>query len=173
MGKKQVIWTCDSLLDEDARKEYQESQREYSGNEEYEVTDEEWEDTVIQCLADERLNLNKEVNGVIIAYADLGLWYGRRKGYQLLGHNIANILHSSHDAEWYGDSYNIRGIEYHHDGTNHILYRVAKDMETAQRITEKIYNGTINEVQFRKMTKSLHPYVAEIYGWKTRCKKCV
>lgn len=173
MKKKQLIWTYDSLLDENARKAYQESRREWSGNEEHDVTDEEWADEVSLWLDDERTNLNKDVNGVIIAFADLGLWYGRRQGYKIIGNNIADILRSSHDAEWFGDTYNIRGVEHHHDGTNYILYRVAKDMETARRITEKIYEGTINEAQFRRMTHSLHPYVAEIYGWKTRSRKCV
>lgn len=173
MEKKQLIWTCDSFLDEDARKEYQESRRECSGDRECKVTDEEWADEASLWLDDERTNLNKEVDGVIIAFADLGLWHGRRKGYKIIGHNIANILHSSHDAEWFGDSYNIRGVEYHHDGTNYILYRVAKDMETAQRIAEKIYSGAADEARFCRMTRSLHPYVAEIYGWKTRCRKCV
>lgn len=173
MYKKQMIWTCDSLLDEAARNVHQESQREYSGNGEYVVSDEEWAYEVALWLNDERLNLDKEVNGVIIAFADLGLWHGRRQGYKIIGNNIADILRSSYDAEWFGDTYNIRGVEYHHDGTNHILYRVAKDMGTVQRITEKIHDGTINEAQFRRMTRSLHPYVADIYGWKTRCRKRV
>ncbi|MBO5059170.1 MAG: hypothetical protein J6C10_06755 [Prevotella sp.] len=173
MEKKQLIWTCDSLSDEDARKAYQESRRECPGDEEHNVTDEEWADEVSLWLDDERANLNKEVNGVIVAFADLGLWHGRRQGYKIIGRNIADILRSSHDAEWFGDTYNIRGVEYHHDGTNYILYRVAKDMEAAERITEKIYSGEVDEAQFRKMTRSLHPYVAEIYGWKTRCRKCV
>lgn len=179
MEKKQLIWTCDSLLDEDARTAYQKSLHECSGDTKHNVTDEDgllslsekWANEVYLWLEDERTNLNKDVNGVIIAFADLGLWYGRRQGYKIIGNNIADILHSSHDAEWFGDTYNIRGIEYHHDGTNYILYRVAKDMEAAERITEKIYSGEVDEAQFRKMTRSLHPYVAEIYGWKTRCRK--
>lgn len=84
-----------------------------------------------------------------------------------MGHNVANILHSSYDAEWYGDTYNIRGTMHHHDGTNYILYRVAKDEDTAQRIADKIYDGEIDEAQFRRMTRSLYPYVAVVYGWKT------
>ena len=47
-----------------------------------------------------------------------------------------------------------------------MLYRVAKDRETAERIAEQIYNREIDEAGFRKRTRSLHPYVAEIYGWK-------
>ncbi len=59
----------------------------------------------------------------------------------------------------------------HHDGTNYALYRVAKDRDTAERIAEKIYNGEIDESGFRQRTRSLYPYVAEVYGWKTRKHK--
>lgn len=167
---KQIIWTSDEFFNDASRIEFQKCQRELLGDSEYKVSDEEWNETVYSYLEDERLNLDEEVNGVIIAFADLGLWRGRRQGFQLMGNNIANILHSNYDAEWYGDTYNIRGIEYHHDGTNYILYRVAKDEETANRIAEKIYMQEINEVQFRKMTHSLYPYIAQIYGWKIRTK---
>ena len=167
---KQIIWTSDEFLNDAARMEFQKCQRELLGDSKYKVSDEEWNETVYSYLEDERLNLDEEVNGVIVAFADLGLWDGRKQGFQLMGNNIANILHSSYDAEWYGDTYNIRGIEYHHDGTNYILYRVAKDEETANRIAEKIYMREINEAQFRKMTRSLYPYIAKIYGWKIRTK---
>jgi len=40
------------------------------------VSDEEWSDEVYNELGDERQNLNKDVNGVIIAFGDLGLWNG-------------------------------------------------------------------------------------------------
>lgn len=168
---KQIIWSNDSRIDDEAREYYQESQREYLEDEDYTVSDEEWGEEVNSWLDDERFNLDKEVDGVIIAFGDLGLWRGRRQGYQILGSNIANILHSScEDCEWYG-SYNIRGKMAHHDGTNHVLYRVAKSREDAERIADKIYNLEIDEVGFRKLTRSLYPYVADIYGWKVRRRR--
>ena len=119
-------------------------------------------------LGDERQNLNKDVNGVIIAFGDLGLWNGRKQGYQILGDNIAGILQSTqYDAEWYGDGYDIRGRMSHHDGTNYVLYRVAENRDDAERIAAKIYNYEIDENGFRQVTRSLHPYVAAVYGWKT------
>ena len=97
---------------------------------------------------------------------------GRRQGYQILGSNIADILHSQCDeAEWYGDGYNIRGRMIHHDGTNYVLYRIAKDRDEAERIAAKIYSGEIDEEGFRWRTRSLYPYVADVYGWKTRNRK--
>ena len=76
----------------------------------YEVSDEEWAEEVYCRLDDERSNLNKEVDGIIVVFGNLGLWNGRRRGYQILGSTIADILKSQcDDAEWYGDGYNIRG----------------------------------------------------------------
>ena len=136
------------------------------------LTDEEWADEVYLGLSDERGNLDKKVNGIIIAFADLGLWQGRRNAFQIFGNNIANILHTRcEDAEWYGDAYNIRGILRHHDGTNYVLYRIAKDEETAERIAAKIYNGEIDERGVRKLTRSLYPDVAAVYGWKIAGQK--
>ena len=151
---KQIIWSSDALLDETAREYYQNFKREELDDDAYKVS--------------ERQNLNKDVNGVIIAFGDLGLWNGRKQGYQILGDNIAGILQSTqYDAEWYGDGYDIRGRMSHHDGTNYVLYRVAENRDDAERIAAKIYNYEIDENGFRQVTRSLHPYVAAVYGWKT------
>lgn len=53
-----------------------------------------------------------------------------------------------------------------------MLYRIAKDEETAERIAAKIYNGEIDERGFRKLTRSLYPDVAAVYGWKIAGQKC-
>ena len=45
----------------------------------------------------------------------------------------------------------------HHDGMNYALYRIAKDRSEAERIADKIYSGEIDEVGFRKRTRSLYP----------------
>jgi hypothetical protein len=42
---------------------------------------------------------------------------------------------------------------------------VAESKEQAERLVNKIaYNG-MTEEEFRRATKSLRPYVAEVYGW--------
>ena len=168
--KKQFIYTDDDLFNKEWREEWTQYQREWREDDSYEPTDEEWYEEVTNTLGDEKMNLNKEIEGVIIAFADLGLWNGRKQGYRIMGTNINNIFDVSADHnEWYGDGNNIRSIHAHHDGTNYVLFRVAKNMESAKRICEKIYNGEIDEKGFRKRTKSLYPYVAKIYGWN--CKK--
>ena len=162
---KQMIWSSYDLLDETAKEEYQNSQREILDDDSYEVSDEEWAEEVYCRLDDERSNLNKEVDGIIVVFGNLGLWNGRRRGYQILGSTIADILKSQcDDAEWYGDGYNIRGRMDHHDGTNYTLYRIAKGRDEAERIADKIYNREIDEEGFRRRTRSLYPYVAAVYG---------
>ena len=154
---KQMIWSSYDLLDETAKEYYQNSQREILDDDCYEVSDEEWAEEVYRWLDDERSNLNKEVDGIIVVFGNLGLWNGRRQGYQILGSTIADILKSQcDDAEWYGDGYNIRG-------------RMGRD--EAERIADKIYNREIDEEGFRRRTRSLYPYVAAVYGWKTRQRK--
>ena len=83
------------------KEEYQNSQREILDDDSYEVSDEEWAEEVYCRLDDERSNLNKEVDGIIVVFGNLGLWNGRRRGYQILGSTIADILKSQcDDAEW-------------------------------------------------------------------------
>lgn len=56
---KQMIWSSYDLLDETAKEEYQNSQREILDDDSYEVSDEEWAEEVYCRLDDERSNLNK------------------------------------------------------------------------------------------------------------------
>ena len=77
---KQIIWSSEDRLDDNARERYQEFQREVQDDNTYIVSDEEWADEVYGYLDDERHNLNKHIDGVIMVFADLGLWYGRRQG---------------------------------------------------------------------------------------------
>lgn len=167
--KKKMIWTSGALLDEKAKVDYRNFRSETSGDACYVVSDEEWADEVYSWLDDERINLDKEVDGVIMAFGDVGTWRGRRQGYQILGSNIAGILKTEYeDVEWYGDGFNIRARMSHHDGTNYALYRIAKDRDEAERIAEKNYFCEIDEKGFRRRTRSLYPFVAKVYGWNIK-----
>ena len=117
-------------------------------------------------LDDERINLDIEVDGYIVAFASLGLWNGRVNGAKLVGTNVRNILHSNDDyVTWYCDPYNVKAEMIHHDGTNYVIYRVARNKEFAEKLVNMIaYNG-MTEEQFKRATKSLRPYVAKMYGW--------
>lgn len=117
-------------------------------------------------LSDERCNLDVEVDGYIVMFASLGLWNGRHDGGKFIGHNVKDILYSDCDyVTWYCDEYNVRCDAIHHDGTNHYLYRVVDSKEKANKILDEFRNGTMTEEKFRRLTKSLRPYVAKVYGW--------
>ena len=166
MAKERIIWSNYDVRYED----WEDDWRDYldvNCIEEEESNLYEWVDeTLGYYLDDERSNLKKEVDGVIVAFANLGLWDGHHQGAKIVGTNIKNILYSECDyAEWYCDVYNVRFKGAHHDGGNTILYRVAKDRDTAERLVDKIVYDGMTEEQFRKATKSLRPYVAKIYGW--------
>lgn len=99
--KKMLIWSSESEFDEDFREEFITHQKEKFG-EDYEPSEEEinedWAELNGIYLEDERRNLDVNVDGVIIAFADLGLWNGRRKGYQIYKSNISDILYSECDG---------------------------------------------------------------------------
>ena len=163
---KQIIWSSETFYDEEARAEYENNQRQFLEDEDYCVSDPEWNEVVQGYLMDERHNLDKEVDGVIIAFADLGLWQGRRQGYRIYDHNISSIFKATEDEnEWFGDGCDIRSRHIHHDGTNHVLYRIVPTREAAELVAEMIYDHELDEAGFIKCTKSLYPYVADIYGW--------
>jgi hypothetical protein len=120
---------------------------------------------------DEQYNLNREVDGRILVIADLGLWNGRKDGYKILGTNIKEIFNINPRgfdyAEFYGDGYNIRATEHHHDGTNHYLYRVIRENRNIDNLLDAIYNGEeITSSKLNYYTKSLYKDVANVYGWR-------
>lgn len=151
--QRRIIYTNDIDIDEEmATGDYEDEDDVYFSNETW--------------LSDERCNLNIDVDGVIVAFACLGLWDGTHKGAKTIGTNVNDILHSKCDiVTWYCDPYNVKCDAIHHDGSNFILYRVAKDMQTAKRLVNEIAYGDMSEKQFRKATRSLRPYVAKVYGW--------
>lgn len=117
-------------------------------------------------LYDERANLDVPVDGVIVCFADLGLWDGHHQGAKKFGSYVKNILHSNCEFnDWFCDRYNVRCEASHHDGSNSYLYRVAKDEEQANRLVQAIAYEDMTEEEFRKATRSLRPYVAKVYGW--------
>ena len=126
------------------------------------------EDMNMEYLDDQRMNLNKKVDGRILVIADLGLWNGRRQGYKILGNTISDILYDENGEyiEWYGDGYNIKATVSHHDGTNYYEYRIIREDRNINNLLDAIYNGEeITRKKLNYYTKSLYKDVAEIYGW--------
>lgn len=155
-----VIWTNNDY------EEWEYYAEKYGDYEKDEINYDTYTDDCGINLDDERANLNVKVDGCIVAFAKLGLWDGRHNGAKVIGNNVSKILYSDCDyIDWYCDKYNVRCTAIHHDGTNNIVYRVAKSDDEAERLVDKIaYNG-MTEEEFMKKTKSLRPYIAKVYGW--------
>lgn len=170
--KKHIIWSNMNLDIEDWREDYEEYLEENGFDERHNNDDDLYKwmmETNDEYFGDEQMNLDKVVEGRILVIADLGLWSGRKSAYKIVGSgNIKDILGFTYDcAEFYGDGYNIRGTEIHHDGTNHYLYRVIREDRNIQNLLDDIYEGkkyTMKKLNY--YTKSLYKPVAEVYGWR-------
>lgn len=162
------IFNSRDCYDDAVVEDYRQMLAESWGCEPDEVSDEEIYDSIWESLGDEKMNLNKEINGRIVAFANLGLWDGRHNAYKKLGSNLNSIFNvgSYDDVEFYADKYNVRATLSHHDGTNYILFRYVEDYYKVDNICNKIYNGEMDEQEFMKATKSIRPFVAKIYGWR-------
>lgn len=156
--KHRSIWRNDNYS---SWKEYIEKYEEG-----YDSSYEQYARDMEDALDCERVNLNVSVKGCIVAFADLGLWDGRHLGGKVIGDKVKSILYSDCDyLDWYCDRYDVRCKAVHHDGTNHILYRVAKDLDDANRLVNLIADGKMDEDAFKKATRSLRPYVVKVYGF--------
>ena len=120
-----------------------------------------------EYLWDERANLNKKIDGRILVLGDIGRWDGRVNGYKILDNNISSILETDCDyCEWYSDGYNIKFKGHHHDGINYHEYRVIREDRNIENLLNDIYDGKeISRKKLNYYTRSLHPYVARVYGW--------
>lgn len=123
-------------------------------------------------LDDERLNLgNIQFDHPILIIADLGLWNGRKMGYKIIqSGRVEDCLYSDSDyVTWYVDErHNFRAKCDHHDGTNHLLYRILKDDEyttSVQNLLEKIYQGTATQEEIMRKTTSIGKEIGKVYGW--------
>ena len=134
---------------------------------------EEMVETNDSYFEDEKCNLNLPTEGRIIEIADVGLWNGRRMGYNLLNeHNInacLNFKTSCEDGEWWVDSHNnLRSRQSHHDGTHFILYREVKPEITSDQLDNfcwKLYNGEATSKDITKYTRAIGKQVRNVYGW--------
>lgn len=125
---------------------------------------------------DERMNLKIGIASGIVAIADCGLWDGRHIHMMEIGDCLANCLdHGTtgvQDGEfrWYVDRYgNFRCEARHHDGVNHIVYRMWKPNITKEK-KQQFYRemrlaGRYNSAIVGKYTLGVGKFVSEVYGW--------
>ena len=116
---------------------------------------------------DEKMNLNKEIAGVIVALVDVGRWNGRFVGTSVFTSNINSILNvfSCDDGKFYVEGNAVKSELYHHDGTHYLTYRIAPNKDVAEKIMDRANNGTLTEDYFTRVTKPLAKHIKDIYGW--------
>lgn len=113
-------------------------------------------------------NLDRELDGKILAVASLGLWNGRKTGYKILGSNLKEVVSSfgCDDVKIYVKGSNIYFEGRHHDGTNYIEFREIKNADNIDNLTNKLYAGeSVSRSQLNYYTKPLGKHVKEIYGF--------
>ena len=132
------------------------------------ITDEIY-DNIGRWYDDETDNLDKQLEGRILAIASMGLWNGRKTGYKILDSNLNEVLTSTigcDEKEVYFDGYNIKAEGYHHDGRNFVEYREIREGKNIDKLLDKIYmNKPISRSELNYYTKPLGKYVKQIFGW--------
>ena len=179
-GVKRTIWNTESYYEQDSnvQEQYKQDIMEMYDIEAEELTEEKlaryWYDDIDFNLDCERTNLNKRIDGCIIALAHRSSHYGAicgngREATKIVGYNIADILETSaDDADFWAEDYNIESRLSDHDGSWYVTYRVCKSYDEAERLQELAYTGKIDNATIMERTKSLYPYIAKIYGWPYR-----
>lgn len=121
---------------------------------------------------DEQSNLNKYVDGNILAIADVGRWNGRVCGYKELSNNLKDIFKvwdSCERIQLYGENRQIKGTGYHHDGTNYVIFRKLREDITEvqkEKLLSAIYSNEDNAKNLiKRYTRSIYSDIKKIYGW--------
>ena len=174
MAKKHTtIWKSCGMYNQKELEQLEQDAREHLKENDFE----DWEtadvtDTIYEELdmwfEDEQSNLYRKLDGRILCIADLGLWNGRRSGYKILGNNLNEVLTSSigcDEKEIYCDAYNVCAIGYHHDGRNHVEFREIRENRNIENLLDKLYNNEeVTRKEINYYTKSLRPYIKQVYG---------
>ena len=84
-----------------------------------------------------------------------------------MGNNLNEILTASIGDlyEVYFDGHNIKAKDTHHDGTNYYEFRLIRNDRNIDILLEKIYNDDFSRQDINNYTRSLAPYIREVYGW--------
>lgn len=166
------IFKTYGMYSSDEMKSAEDAEREYFAEEGIEPTDEQIYDGVTDHInlwyEDEECNLNRELDGRVLAIASVGRWNGRRTGALILSRNLREVIgnHNKWDEfKVYADRYNVRAIGCHHDGTDYVEYRELREDRNYNKLLKKLYNNEeVSREEINYYTKSLRSKVREIYG---------
>lgn len=173
--KKHTIFKSYGMMTLDEIKMYENDIREFlkENYSDEDITDTDILDEIYHDIditfEDELTNLNKELDGRVLAIASMGLWDGRVTGYKILSNNLNEVVKSSigcDEKHVYCDRYNVLAEGYHHDGRNYVEFREIREDKNIDELLNKIYmNIPITRAEIRKYTKSLRSKVKEVYGF--------
>lgn len=175
-SNSRIVWSnYDLNLDDwidDIKERLDECGVDYSEWEEYKFH-EEMLDLNDMYFKDEICNLDISTEGRIIEIADVGLWNGRRTGYNLLNeYNIKACLNFKSGCEyaewWIDEADDLRSKQTHHDSHHEILYREIRSNMSSDQIDNfcwKIYNGQVTRRDINRYTVSLGERIRKVYGW--------
>lgn len=163
-SNKLLIWSDDPSDYDDSM--FVDMLRDRYENPEYNPTDEEisdeFRDYVDTNYEFSRQSINIELPHCILQIADLGLWWGRKTCYRLLGDNLREVFDAfKYDyCSIYCDQYNLKGRDIHHDGTNIYTFRMLSDGIDSEKFMDQLrYGGGYSASTMRKYTRSLKPWV--------------
>lgn len=166
---KRSIWTSDV--------DYDVLDTEYAGD--YAAY---YEDQEI-FLGDEKTNLDIKTSGCVMAFAANSTnypdYYGRgiRYGHIALGYNVNSIFDMpGDDRDFYFDGENVRGYWANHDGGGVVIFRAWRagiSEATKSRFLDLFGRGLASYEDMEKVTRSIGPDVAKVYGWKIKKAQAV
>jgi ribosomal protein L20A (L18A) len=173
MAKHTTIWKSYGMYDLKELEKFEKDVKELLEEDAVEnITEEKITDEVYfqidQYFDDERLNLDKKLDGRILCIADMGLWNGRKSGYKILGNNLNEVLTCGigcDEKEVYCDGRNVLAKGYHHDGRNYVEFREIREDRNIENLLTKLYNNEeVTRKEINYYTRSLRPYIKQIYG---------
>lgn len=124
----------------------------------------------VMLYEDECANLNVDLGTKLVVVADLGLWNSRQIAYRdLQSSNLKDVFYAFQGENFslYYDGKDLRGVDNHHDGTNHYLFRKVRAGRDVDTLYEKIRNEEIDFKDARVIGTYTSPIkeVKDIFGW--------
>lgn len=131
-------------------------------------TDDEIYDEINECNAiafkDDRFEFatrDKNIEGTVIAVANVGRWNGRKDGIKVLQgfEDVMDFMARYDNFKIYIDRYNIKGIGHHHDGTDYLTFREVHPRYFRDDIEDIFlsYDGDVDRF-VKNCTRSLRKY---------------
>lgn len=99
----------------------------------------------------------------VLVLADLGLWNGRRSAYKIATcDTYADVLRlASYEPNYYVEDNEFKCDDSHHDGTNHLIFRLIHS-ELAEKVEYEVPDN--NEFLLKHTTPMAEP-IRKLYGW--------